>query len=51
MAKRRMFDELLDGVAEMKRSRIGKLTLRQYKIETKPLPKVGSETIKKTSAK
>jgi putative transcriptional regulator len=51
MAKRKIFDELMEGVAEMKGSRIGKVTLRSYKVEAKPLPKVDSEMIKETRAK
>ena len=45
MAKRRIFDELMEGVSEMKGSRIGEVTLRTYKVGAKPLPKVDSEMI------
>ncbi len=51
MAKRRIFDELMEGVAEMKGARIGRVTLRDYKVEAKPLPKVDSEMIMETRAK
>lgn len=51
MAKRKIFDELIEGVAEMKGSRIGKITLHSYKVEANPLPKVDSEMIKETWAK
>jgi putative transcriptional regulator len=51
MAKRRIFDELMEGVAEMKGARIGRVTLRGYKVEAKLLPKVDSEMIMETRAK
>ena len=40
MAKRDIFGELVEGVAAMKSHREGKLTLRSYKVEVAPLPKV-----------
>ena len=51
MAKRRLFDELMEGVAAMKSHREGKLTLRTYKIREKPLPTIGSKLIKETREK
>lgn len=48
MAKRKIFDELMEGVAAMKAHREGKITLRSYRIEAKPLPKVDSKLIKQT---
>ncbi len=48
MAKRKIFDELMEGVAAMKSHREGKLTLRSYKVETAPLPKVDSKLIRDT---
>lgn len=51
MAKRNIFDELMEGVAAMKSHREGKITLRSYKVEAKPLPKVDSELIKETREK
>lgn len=48
MAKRKIFDEVLEGVAAMKAHREGKITLRSYRIEAKPLPKVDSKLIKQT---
>ena len=48
MAKRRVFDELMEGVAALKNHREGKLTLRTYKIESKALPKMDSKGIKDT---
>jgi len=48
MTKRKIFDELMDGVAEMKRHREGKLTLRSYKVEPTAVLKVDSKLIKDT---
>ncbi len=48
MTKRRIFGELMEGVAAMKSHRAGKLTLRNYKVETAPLPKVDSKLIRDT---
>ena len=48
MAKRRIFDEMMEGVAAMKSHREGKLTLRSYKVEPETLPKVDSKLIKDT---
>jgi putative transcriptional regulator len=47
-AKRKLFDELIEGVAAMKHLRQGRLTLRTYKIEPAPLPKVDSKLIRDT---
>lgn len=51
MAKRNIFGELMEGVAAMKGHRNGKLTLRSYKIEPAPLPKVDSKLIRDTRRK
>ena len=51
MAKRNIFNELMEGVSAMKGHRKGKITLRSYKIESKPLPKVDSKLIKETRKK
>ena len=48
MAKRDIFGELMEGVAAMKAHREGQLTLRSYKVEVKPLPKVGPKMIRET---
>jgi putative transcriptional regulator len=48
MAKRSIFGELMEGVATMKGHREGKLTLRSYKVEPAPLPKVDSKLIRDT---
>jgi putative transcriptional regulator len=51
MAKRKILDELVEGVAAMKSHREGKLTLRNYKVESGPLPKVDAKLIKNTRNK
>lgn len=48
MAKRSVFSELMEGLAAVKSHREGKITLRNYKIKPKPLPKVDSKLIKET---
>jgi putative transcriptional regulator len=48
MAKRDIFGELVEGVAAMKSYREGKLTLRSYKVDAAPLPKVDSKLIRDT---
>jgi len=51
MAKRGIFGELMDGVAAMKGHREGKLTLRTYKLDVAPLPKVDSRLLRDTRRK
>jgi putative transcriptional regulator len=51
MAKRDIFGELMEGVAAMKDHRQGKLTLRNYKMEVSPLPKVDSKLLRDTRRK
>src|SRR5271154_2364427 len=51
MANRNIFSELTEGVAAMKSHREGKLTLRSYKVEAAPLPKVDSRLIRDTRKK
>jgi putative transcriptional regulator len=48
MSKRKIFDEMILGVAAMKGHREGKITLRTYKIEAAPLPRVDSKLIRDT---
>jgi len=48
MTKKNILGELLEGVAAMKSHREGKLTLRSYKVEPAPLPKVDSKLIRDT---
>ena len=51
MAKRKIFDDLMEGVAAMKPHREGKLTLREYEVEVDALPKVDSKLIRDTRKK
>lgn len=48
MPKRKMFDELMEGVAAMGAQRQGKITLHSYKVKPGKLPKVDSKLIKET---
>jgi putative transcriptional regulator len=49
--KRNILGELMEGVAAMKDYRQGQITLRSYKVEAAPLPKVDSKLIKDTRKK
>jgi putative transcriptional regulator len=51
MNKRNISKELMDGIAAMKGRREGKLTLRNYKVEPAPLPRVNSKLIRDTRKK
>jgi putative transcriptional regulator len=51
MAKRDIFGELVEGVGAMKSHREGMLTLRSYKVDVAPLPKVDSKLIRDTRKK
>ena len=51
MGKRDIFGELVEGVAAMKGHREGKITLRSYRVEPSPLPKVDSKLILDTRKK
>jgi putative transcriptional regulator len=51
MRWRSIFEELADGVAAMKGHREGKITLRSYPAEAKPLPKVDAKLIRDTRAR
>jgi putative transcriptional regulator len=46
MAKRKLFAEMMEGVATMSAHREGKVTLRSYKVEPSRLPKVNAKTIR-----
>ena len=48
MSKRKIFDEMMEGVGPMKSHREGKITLRTYNVEAVPLPKVDSKVIRDT---
>jgi putative transcriptional regulator len=47
-AKRRLFDELMDGADAMRRQREGKITLKTHTVENKPPLQVDAETIRET---
>jgi putative transcriptional regulator len=51
MTKRDIFGELMEGVAAIKSHREGKLTLRNFKVEPAPLPKVDAKLIGDTRRK
>lgn len=51
MAKRKIFDELMEGIGAMSAHRQGKLTLRSYKVEARPLSKVDAKLLKQTREK
>jgi putative transcriptional regulator len=51
MAKRNVFGEMMEGVAAMKNHREGRLTLRSYKVDVAPLPKVDSKLLRDTRKK
>ncbi len=48
LSKRKIFDEMMEGIAAMKSHREGKITLRTYNVEAAPLPKVDSKLIRDT---
>jgi len=48
VAKRKLFDEMIEGVTAMRKHREGKLTLRSYKVEVASLPEVDSKFIRET---
>jgi putative transcriptional regulator len=49
MSKRRkLFDELMEGVAAMAGHREGKLTLQTHQVETPPLPRVSAKLVRET---
>jgi putative transcriptional regulator len=48
LSKRRIFNEMMEGVRAMKNDREGKITLRTYNVEAAPLPKVDSKLIRDT---
>ena len=46
--KRKLFDELIDGVSSMQQQREGKITLRTHEIEDLPPLVIDAEMIRKT---
>jgi len=51
MTKRNIFRELKEGVSAMEGHRQAQLTLRSYRVEPTPLPKVDSTLIRDTREK
>ncbi len=51
MAKRKLFDELMEGVDAMKAHREGRITLRSYRHDPAPLPSLDSAFIRETREK
>ena len=51
MKKRKIFAETMEGIDAMKAHREGKITLRTYRVEAVPLPKVDSKLIRDTRRK
>ncbi len=49
--KRNLFDELTQGITEIKAHQSGKITLRNFSIEKKPRPKVSANVIRNTREK
>jgi putative transcriptional regulator len=49
--KRNLFEELKQGISEIKRHNAGKITLRSYKVEKKPRPTITPELILETREK
>jgi putative transcriptional regulator len=48
MAKRKLFDEMMEGVRAMREHGEGKITLRTYRREPAPLPELDSAFIRET---
>jgi putative transcriptional regulator len=51
MSKRKILNELIEGIAAMKGHRDRTITLRSYRVEPAPLPKVDSRLIRDTRKK
>ncbi len=51
MPKRDIFSDMTEGIDAMKAHRGGKITLRSYRVEAAPLPKVDSKVIRDTRKK
>lgn len=49
--KRKLFNELMQGVESMRKQREGKITLRTYDVEDLPPLEVGAELIRETREK
>jgi putative transcriptional regulator len=51
MAKRKLFDEMMEGVEAMRAHAEGKITLRSFHYEPAPLPALDSAFIRETREK
>jgi putative transcriptional regulator len=51
MPKRDIFKEVMQGLEEFRAHEEGKITLRHYKVEAQPLPRVDAKVIKTTRKK
>lgn len=51
MAKRKLFDELKQGLEDIKHHQVGKITLKTYKIEARPKMSVTADLIRETREK
>ena len=49
--KRRLFDELVQGIEEINQHLAGKITLKTYKVERTPKPEVTPQVIRDTREK
>ncbi len=49
--KRKLFAELSNGITAMEAHRTGKITLRSYKVDSRSLPAVKPEMIKRVRAR
>jgi len=46
--KRKLFNELVDGVESMQHNRVGKITLRTHEVDELPTLKIDAELIRET---
>jgi putative transcriptional regulator len=46
--KRRLFDDLMEGIADMRNFREGKITLRTHKVEARSVLSVDASLIRET---
>ena len=51
MKKRRLFEELVEGIEEINQHLAGKITLKTYRVERAPKPEVTPEVIRETREK
>lgn len=51
MTRRHIFSELMEGFDALDAAREGKVTLKRYKVENKPVPRMTAEAVKALRAK